>query len=90
MRGKYIDYSASAINSLLYFQPHVVCVVKTYRNEHCVISEAMAQEVLDIFRRPEDEWVIERGLTLQLKTTGFFPNPLGVGIILCTNSRSRF
>ncbi|KAI5440689.1 hypothetical protein KIW84_010242 [Lathyrus oleraceus] len=31
----------------------------------------MAQEMLDAFCRPEDEWVIERGLMLRLRTVEF-------------------
>ncbi|KAI5444642.1 hypothetical protein KIW84_013061 [Lathyrus oleraceus] len=64
IRGKYIDYSSSAINSLLNFQPLPVCALKTYRYEHHVINEAMAQEILGVFCRPEAEWVIERGIAM--------------------------
>lgn len=75
MRGKDIDYSANAINHLLNFQPPPVCALKTYRNEQCVINEAIFQEMLDALCRPEIQWVIECGLALRLKIIEFRPSP---------------
>lgn len=42
VRGKYVDYFASVINSIFNLQPPPVCALRTYRNGHRVINEAMA------------------------------------------------
>lgn len=69
MRGKYIDYSPSTINFIL--QSPLECAIMNYRQEHKVINEEMSQLILNTFCRPEVMWVIERGLTLRLKTAKF-------------------
>ncbi|KAI5419518.1 hypothetical protein KIW84_043622 [Lathyrus oleraceus] len=75
VRGKYIDYSPSAINSLFNFQHPYVCALVNYRHEHKVINEEMAQVMLDTFCRPWAKWVVERGLALRLKTAEFHQIP---------------
>ncbi|KAI5407040.1 hypothetical protein KIW84_053339 [Lathyrus oleraceus] len=64
VRGKYVNYSVNAINSLFNLQPPHVCALKTYRNEQQVIKESMAQEMIEAFCRPGAEWVVEHGLVL--------------------------
>lgn len=75
MRGKYIDYSPSTINSIFYLQPHSMCAIMNYRQKHKVIDEEMAKVMLDVFCRPKVVWVIERGLALRLKTAEFCQIP---------------
>lgn len=69
VRGKYIDYSPSTINSLFNFQYLSMCALLNYRKDHKVINEEITQVMLDLFCRPEAAWVIERGLALCLKTS---------------------
>ncbi|KAI5447035.1 hypothetical protein KIW84_014760 [Lathyrus oleraceus] len=51
VRSKYINYSTSAINSILNLQAPLAYALRTYRNEHHVINEAMSQEMLVAFCR---------------------------------------
>lgn len=75
MWGKYIDYSSSAIKSILNLHPHPVCALRTYRNEHHVINETITQEMLDVFCRPRAEWMNECGLVVHLRITEFCQIP---------------
>lgn len=58
VQGKYVDYSPSAINFLFNLQPTFVCALRSYKNEHKVINEGMAQEMIEAFCRPELKWVV--------------------------------
>lgn len=55
----------------------------------------MAQEMLDAFCRPKDEWVIECGLALSLRTAEFFQIPrVGASFFVqnleATSNQSQF
>lgn len=75
VQGKYIDYSASVINSILNLQPPPVCALMTYRNEHHVINKTMTQEMLDALCRPGAKWLIKCGLAMRLRTTEILQTP---------------
>lgn len=71
VRGKYVNYSPSSINSLFNLQPPPVYALRTYRNEHKFINEAMAQEMIEAFCRPWEECMVGCGLALRLKIAEF-------------------
>lgn len=57
VRGRYIDYFPSSINTLFNLQPHPVFALMNYRQEHKVINEDMAHVMLNLFCRPKAAWV---------------------------------